>query len=182
MAAGDAPICGTSEKTRIGSAIFLSSRNPRSEKGDRQFAGDVVANRARNRNAAGLGQGFEARCDIDGRAEHIAIAIDDIAHADANTGLQFGAVGGMLGEHLLQDDRAAHRIDRARELGHDAVARGIGDPALMPFDLRGGEVAQIAEGGQGCGFVGLHAPRIADDIGGHDRRKPAIGPGGVGKN
>ena len=85
-------------------------------------------------------------------------------------------IAGMLGEHFLQDDGAAHRVDGARELGHDAVAGGIGDAALMPFDLRGGKVAQIAKSRQRRCFVGLHAPRITDNIGGHDRRKPAVGP------
>lgn len=80
-------------------------------------------------------------------------------------GAALGRGSGGLGEPLLHADRALHGVHRARELGDEAVADGL-DHATAE-SLQGRQDHQRAGVAQPCErslLVGLHLPRIADDI------------------
>src|SRR5271157_4021495 len=71
-------------------------------------------------------------------------------------------------------DRAAHRIDDAREFHQETVAGSLDDAALVLGDLRIEElVAQRFEAFEGAFLVRPHQPRMAGDIGGQDRGEAA---------
>jgi hypothetical protein len=72
---------------------------------------------------------------------------------------------------------ALQRVHGARELGQNAVAGRVGDPAAVPGDEPVRDVAMGGEEPQGADLVRLHEPRVARDIGAEHRGKA---PGGWG--
>ena len=60
------------------------------------------------------------------------------------------------------------RLDDAGELGENAVAGGVDDPAGMRLDARTEDQAGVLQGGHRRALVVGHQPRVADDIGGEN--------------
>jgi hypothetical protein len=121
--------------------------------------------RPRHADAAGLGEGFEPRRDVD----PVATVTDDVAEIDADAELQPPLrldVGVALGHPALHLDSKAHRVDDAGELDQHAVAGGLDDAAAVRGDLG---VAQFGpdpfEGGERALLISSHQPRVAGDIG-----------------
>ena len=77
-----------------------------------------------------------------------------------------------LGQAALQGHGAFDRIDDARELRQQPVAHQLEDAAVALLDLR---LEQLLAAGfqalEGSRLVLLHQSRVADDVGGEDRRK-----------
>ena len=88
-------------------------------------------------DAADLGKAFEPSRDVDAVAEQIAVALDHVADGDADTERHLPArrIGHVAGsEQFLDVDRAAHRVDRAREFREHGIAGGIEDAAVCLCD------------------------------------------------
>jgi hypothetical protein len=82
-----------------------------------------------------------------------------------------------LGRELALDlDGGLHRVERAREHAHRAVAEPLDDrPAVrvvMPIDRGRVTVAALDRGT----FVRLHQRRVAHHVGEHHCQKPALEP------
>jgi hypothetical protein len=79
----------------------------------------LIAHHPADADAAGLGQSFEARRDIDPVAEDVAFLDDYVAEIDPDA--EFDALLGRhsgvpFGHHALDLDRAAHGVNYAGEL------------------------------------------------------------------
>src|ERR1700757_4854150 len=84
------------------------------------------------------GQGFEARRDVDAVAEDVVLVDDDVAEIDADAEIDapLGWHIGVARGHLALDlDRATNRIDHARELAEQTVARRVDYAAAVLLDL-----------------------------------------------
>ena len=87
--------------------------------------------------------------------------------------LRQGGVGRRHG--LLQVGRAFDGVDGAAELDEQAVARLLEDAALMTGDERLEDVlAPGSERRQRARLVALHAPAVADHVGGQNRGEAAL--------
>src|SRR5262249_19797125 len=129
----------------------LDALLPHVLEGIREAVADMVANRARNANLAGLRQRFQSSRDIDTVAVNIAPVPDDVAEVDPHTKLDAPRLRNVrvaLGHRLLHLDRATHRIDDAGEFDQEPVAGGFDDAAPVLLDLR---IAQLAEDRLQCG-------------------------------
>ena len=74
---------------------------------------------------------------------------------------------------LLDRDRAAHRVDHARELDQGAVAHELDEAAAVLGEERLDQLpAQRLQPGERAGLVALHEPAVADHVGRHDGRQP----------
>jgi hypothetical protein len=88
--------------------------------------------------------------------------------------LILGDTGISVDHRPLDLDRAADCIDDARKFHQHPVAGGFDDAAAMLADLRIDELAAMRPKAlERALLVRSHQPRIARDIGGEDRRKPA---------
>ncbi len=82
---------------------------------------------------SGSAKRLQPRRDIDAVAEQIVAARHHVAQIEADPEHDLpilGEVAVAARGHALDRHRAAHRLHRAGELGHDAVAGEIEDPAL----------------------------------------------------
>ena len=50
----------------------------------RQLVGDLLVHRARNTDAADLGEALQSGCDVDAVAQQVAVALDHVADGDAD--------------------------------------------------------------------------------------------------
>ncbi len=83
-----------------------------------QLVADMVAHGPGNADAAGLGERFQARRDIDAVAKDVAVLDDDVAEIDADAKPDAPLVGrlGLAVDHpALHLGGATHRVDDARE-------------------------------------------------------------------
>ena len=87
--------------------------------------------------------------------------------------LRLGQVGVAAPVLLLDRGGAAHRLDRARELGDHAVAGGAEDPAAVPGDQLIDDLAAGVQQRERALLVGRHEARIADHIGRENDRELA---------
>ena len=125
-------------KTCTGRAMFLTCCSPSVVECDIELVADMVVHRPRHADAAGLGQGFEPRRDVDPVAVDVVVVDDDVAEIDADAELQPPLrldVGVALGHPALHLDSKAHRVDDAGELDQHAVAGGLDDAAAVLGDL-----------------------------------------------
>ena len=114
---------------------------------------------------------------VDAFAVDVVRFDDDVTEIDADPEpdpLRAGQLEVAADHALLDDDRAAHRLDRAVEHGKKAVAAC---PEHTPTMLRDRRVDQLAQQQlhprMGASFVGPHQTRIARDVTHHDRGKSA---------
>ena len=144
---------------------------------DRKLVANLIAGGARDADAAGPGQCFEPRGDVDAVAEDVLALDDHVAHVDADAELEPALLGNARvapGHGVLDLDRALHGIDDAGELGQEAIAHGLDDAPVTGRDHRLDQLAKMGlEGAERARFVGPHQPRVADHVGGQDRRQPA---------
>ena len=89
---------------------------------------------------AGLGELLEPGGDVHPVAVEVAVGlVDHVAEVDADAeadALRLGHLRLALGHALLDQHRAAHRVDDARELDQRAVAHELDDAALVLGDER----------------------------------------------
>ena len=131
---------------------------------------------ARNRDAARLGEAFEARGDVDAVAVDRAVGLlDHVAQVDADAKahalrLRHGLAGHR--ERLLDLERGAHGAACRFERGEHRVARHVDDATLVRFDANPEDAARGIEIGQRGVLVLRHEARVARDVRGEDRRQP----------
>jgi len=134
--------------------------------------------RAGHADAAGFGQPFQPRGDVDAIAKQIIAVEDHVAEIDPDPELDapVGHLGGIALRHRpLHRDGTAHRIDDAAELDQHPIAGGLDDPAVMLGDLRIDELAaQRLEAFERALLILPHQPRIPRHIGGKYRGKTAF--------
>ena len=143
-----------------------------------QSLADLVAHGARNTDAAGLGEHFQAGRDIDAVAKDVVVLDDHVAEIDADAKLhppRRRDVGVAPRHPALDLGSAQHRIDDAVEFDQHAVASGLDDAAAV---LCNGRIDQLDPMGletrERARLVDLHQPAIADHVGGEDRCEPAL--------
>ena len=106
--------------------------------------------------------------------------MDDVAEIEADAeadALGLRPIGVAVFRSLLKDDGAAHGVDDRGELYQHAVAGGLEDTAAVLGDQWIDEFAAIAfEQGEGSLLVRAHQPRLSDNVGAEDRRKPPFYP------
>ena len=137
---------------------------------------DLVVDRARDADAARLRHALQARRHVDPVAEQIVAPDHHVAEVDADPkqhAARLREVGIASLDLLLDCGRAAHRLDRARELRHDAVAGGGEDPATVPRDQLVDHLAARVQRSERAFLVGRHEARVAGHVGCEDDRQLA---------
>jgi hypothetical protein len=145
--------------------------------GQRQLVADVIACRGRNADRAGLGEAFQPGRDVDPVTEQVSAVHYDIAdmHADAELHQLVGGAARILcGDRGLHRDRALHRIDRAGEIGDDAVAGGVEDAATVRTDQPVNDDAACLQPGERADLIPRHQPAVAGNVSGEDRGEFAL--------
>jgi hypothetical protein len=146
----------------------------------RQLVGDLFMHRARNADAADLGEALQTRCDVDAVAEQVAVALDHVADgdADAKAHVTAGRIRHIPGAQAFLDvDGAAHRFDRARKFGQDGIACGIENAAAISGDEVVRHLSVGCEAPQRFLFVLGDQPGVAGNIGRKNRRDLAFHEG-----
>jgi len=106
----------------------------------------MVADRARDADAARRRQCLQPRRDVDAVAVNIAAVGDHVAEIDPDAKAKAPLLGEIqiaVGHRALNFASTAHRIDNAGEFRQEAVAGGLDDPAPMLADLWLDQFAQI---------------------------------------
>ena len=146
--------------------------------GERHLALDLLAHSGRNADLFGLGMCLQARRDVDTVAEQIVTARHHVAQIEADPELHppvLRQVAIAARGHALDRHRAAHRLHRAGELGHDPVAGEIEDPALVLGHQCGDDLLVGRQRLNGPVLVQRHQPAVADDVRRKDDRETTIG-------
>ena len=139
---------------------------------------DLLAHRRRDADLLGLGQSLQPRRDVDAVAEQIAAARHHVAQIEADPEHHLPVLGEVAiaaRGHALDRHRAAHRLHRAGELGHDPVAGEIEDPALVLGDECRDHLLVGRQRLDGAVLVQRHQPAVADDVRRQDDGETAIG-------
>ena len=126
-------------------------------------------------DATGLGKFLQPRRDVDPVAIDVGAVDHHISQIDADAkphAMRLGRVGILVGNFLLNLDRALHGLDDAGELGDHGVAPGIHDPPVMARHQSGNGGAVAAQRPQRSRFVCFHEAGISVDIGAQDGGQP----------
>jgi hypothetical protein len=116
---------------------ILEDLRPHVVEGDLDLSPDLSIGVIGQADAAGLGDAFEASCDIDAIAEDVVVVDDDVADVDADPEFDSDILRevGVLPRHVALDLHNATRcIDRAGELDQQAVTGGLDDATAMRGD------------------------------------------------
>ena len=106
--------------------------------------------------------------------DHDVAEIDADAEIDAPLGWHFGVARGHLALYL---DRATNRIDHARELAEQTVARRVDNAATMFLDLGVGYLSpQHLQRSERAFLVRPHQARVTRDVGRQNRRQAPLDP------
>ena len=144
-----------------------------------KLALEVIVRRAGNADAAWIRQGLEAGRDVDAVAVEIPVnLVDHIAEIDADpeddASLRWD-IGLVLGNALLDGDRARDGIDDRAELHERTVAHQLDNTPVMLGQQRIDHLpAENLQGRQRPRLVLLDEAGIADDISGQDRGQPPL--------
>jgi hypothetical protein len=163
--------------TRTGRAMFLTCCSPMSSN-EKELVAHLITHHAADADPAGLSQSLEPRCDIDPIAVDVAPVLNDIAEIDPHPELD-PAIGRHIGvslRHLaLHFNGATHRVDDARKLDEQAVARSLHDPAAVFLDLWIGQLApKRFQPFVRSLLISSHQARVARHIRGENGSQPAF--------
>ncbi len=139
----------------------------------RQLVGDLFVHRARYADAADLGEGLQACCNVDAVAEQVAVALHHVANGDADAQRHLPArrIGHVAGPQAFLDvDRAAHRLNRAREFGEHGITGGVENAAAAFGDEVVYHVTIGDQAPQRLLFVLGDQSAVAGNIGRKNRR------------
>jgi hypothetical protein len=136
----------------------------------------MVVGGAGDRYPARLGQFLQPGGDVDPVAIDVAVRLaDDVAEIDADPQadpLVRGDCRFALLHAPLDTDGAVDRIHDAGELGEQAVAHALDEPAVLAGQQRLDQFGAAGEQTrERAPFIPLHQPRIAGHIRGEDRSK-----------
>src|SRR5579875_1703345 len=128
----------------------------------------------RHGDAPGRGLGLDACGDVDAVAEEPRLRAHDLAQVDADADAE--GLRPTLRERReprLDRDRRLHRVDRAVEERHEAVAdEHLERPVALGDDLAE-DVAHEAEAGDRLGLALAHEPAVSGHVGEQDRAQSA---------
>src|SRR5579883_1662488 len=139
-----------------------------------------VAHRARDRDAARIGDALDAGGEVHAVAEDVLVLLvdDHLAemHADAEQQALLFAEGGIEARHALLDvDRRIDRRDCRAELGQHCVARRPDQPPAAGLDRRPPDlVLRGLEMPEGARLRPLHQAREAREVGVDDGGEAAL--------
>ena len=97
--------------------------------------------------------------DIDGISENIAAAYDDLSHMEPDPELNAAFLRNVFvesGYPLLDVECRLQRVNRARELGQNAVACRVGNPAIVLRDQSGCYVSICRQQTKSRRFIRVH--------------------------
>jgi len=139
----------------------------------------MVADRARDADAARCRQPLQPCGDVDAVAINVVAIGDHVAEIDPDAKTQAALLGEVqiaVGHRALNFTRTAHRVDDAGEFRQHAVAGGLDDPAMMLADLRIEQLDKMRlEPLVRAFLIGTHQARIARHIGRENRGETAGG-------
>jgi hypothetical protein len=139
---------------------------------NRQFVADMVAYHGRDANLGGFGQGFETGSDVHAVAKQVVAVNYNVAdmHADAEAHLLAASAAGIIHhDRVLYRHSARDGINRAGEIGHYTVARGVENAAAMSRNQPVDDDPTSLEPGMRAHFVLRHEPAVAGNVGCEDR-------------
>jgi len=143
---------------------------------------DMVADGARDADAARRRQPLQPRRDVDAVAVNIAAVGDHVAEIDPDAKSEAPLLGEIqiaIDHRALDFAGAAHRVDHARKFREHAVAGCLDDPAVMLADLRIDQFDEMRlEAFVSAFLVGAHQARITHHVGREDRGETAGGARG----
>ena len=125
---------------------------------ERELVPYLFVHRARDANAAGVGETLQPRRDVDPVTVDLIALDHHVAEVDADAKLH-PALRRQLRvlslERGLNIDRAIHRLDHAGELGQNAIAGGVYEAAVVLLDQA---VDDLAMSGQSSEASPPHLP------------------------
>ena len=131
----------------IGCSIFLSCWSPSIFESYVDLAAHLSESVIGQANAAGRGDTFQSRGNIDAVAEDITFLDDDIADVNADTNfnaLVVRHVGITLRHSALRLDRAAGGINGTAEFDQYSIAGALDDAAVVLDDRRLQELPPVS--------------------------------------
>ncbi len=140
----------------------------------------LLVDGCRDADAAWLREPVQPRRDVDAVSVDLLSLNHHVPEVDADAEVH-PAVGGERivpgADDALDLEGAARRVEGARELGQQVVARGVHDaPAMLPHQ-HGELLAVGGEGVKGLLLVRRHEPAGADHVGGEDCGESALDSG-----
>jgi len=144
-------------------------------KANGQFVVHLIVDGSGDHDATGLGELLQPRRDVDPVAKDVGAVHHHIAQIDADAKphlLRVNWVGILIGNLLLNLDRALHGLDDAGKLGDHGIAPGIHDPPVMTLHQSCNGAAVAAQRPQRSRFICSHEARIAVHIGAQDGGQP----------
>ena len=138
----------------------------------RQLALDLLVDGGRDADAAGLGDQFQARRDVDRIAHQVVAAFHDVAEIDADAQDELIVRSGLVvgrAHRFLDFQGGADRFDRAREFRQEPVAGQLEDASAMMLHQRLGGRHAGAEEAERVFLVARRHGAEADDVDVHDR-------------
>ena len=141
-------------------------------KADVEAAADAFVDDRGDTDAAGIGERFQARGDVDAIAVDVVAIDDNVAEVDANP--EDDAVFRLDG--ALDVERTADRVDDTSELDEGAIADQLDHPAPVARDRRIEDAFPVAlQGAERPGLIGTDHAGIADHVGRENCGEPTSG-------
>src|SRR5262249_26750807 len=143
-----------------------------------EFPSDLIEDDPGNTDAAGIGQFFQPRGDVDPITKYVVRLDDDVAQIDADAKDDRAAIRHFciaLGDTPLDADHGLDRIDSTREPNPGASTHDLHDPAAKLGDDRLYQRRpELIEFPQCSPFIGFHQAAVSDTVPCHDGRKPPL--------
>src|SRR6185312_3258812 len=138
-----------------------------------QLAFDFAVDFFGNQDAARIGDPFQPDSNVDPVAVEIAVLPNDhVTEVEPDAQLEWTAT---LGEMILHLGLASHSGQGTCELGERAITRCLDQSAVVSGEARRDQVPlEPLELSVGGFLRALHHRRVADHIGGQDRRQPPL--------
>ena len=144
---------------------------------EREPIANLRMDRLGDANSARRCKRLQAGGNVDAVAHQIVAVHDDIAEIDADAkphAVRLGNVDVALVDRQLDFGRAPHRLDRAGELGNDAVAGAPEDAATMVGDQPVDDLTMGLQRRKRRLLILAHEPAVADHIGCKDGGHSAL--------
>ena len=155
---------------RLGDVLEVLA--PALAEGQAQSVFDLIEHLARDANAAPVGNGFQARGDVDPVTEYVVAVDDNVADINAHAKFDFLVrrhVAIAFAHAALDFNGATQGVHDARKLDQHAIAGGLDDVAAVLVELGLGEVVQTGlQSAQRAFLVASHQPAVAGHIHGQD--------------
>ena len=138
---------------------------------ERELVPNLFVNGPRDADAAGVGETFQPRRDIDSVAVDLVAFDHHIAEVDADAEVhppRRRQPGVLNLERALNIHRAIDRIDHAGELGKYAIAGRIYEAPVALLDEAIDDLAVSGQGDKGRLLISPHEAAVAEDVGTED--------------